>query len=89
MADLAKSLTRLIGLCPDIVLEKEDILHLIDGDTNLVIHDYKVEHGLIKETAPEEVPEEDLIEEQEEHPLNCTDNSCEDPNHEDNTINED
>ncbi len=100
MSDTEATLKRLVRLCPEIVLEKREIELIIDGKINQVISEHRNEDKRLEDTEelrldediqPDQSlpdPDDDRIEEQPEHPLNCSDGKCEDPNHEDNTISE-
>ncbi len=91
MSDTEATLKRLVRLCPEIVLEKREIELIIDGKINQVISEHRNEGKILDDTEELKLDEDiqDEPEEQPEHPLDCADSNCEDPNHEDNTIDED
>lgn len=88
MADLIKSLTRLLALCPDITLTAKDIQEVIDsnGSFNACISTHKnggvpveVVEVVVEELEELEVPTSKFDEEEElaDHLVECEDDECE------------
>lgn len=89
MADLIKSLTRLLALCPDITLTAKDIQEVIDsnGSFNACISKHKnggipvpVVEAVVEEIqkVEEVIIEEEFDQEEElaDHMVECEDDEC-------------